>query len=113
MLRIPRWLFVVAGLLLLPVLTLAQTSDTATLRGRVLDPSQAVLAGSKVTATNSLTGAVRTTTTDAQGVYTFAGLPIAGSYTLAASHDGFQPNETSNLTLMGGVTATVDLHLGV
>jgi outer membrane receptor protein involved in Fe transport len=113
MLRIPRWLFVVAGLLLLPVLTLAQTSDTATLRGRVLDPSQAVLAGSKVTATNSLTGAVRTTTTDAQGVYTFAGLPIAGSYTLAASHDGFQPNETPNLTLMGGVTATVDLHLGV
>ncbi len=112
MLRTARGFLLLAGLLL-PVLTLAQTSDTATLRGRVLDPTQAVLAGSQVTATNHLTGTVRTTTSDAQGVYTFAALPIAGAYTLSASHPGFQTNQTPDLTLIGGSTATVDLHLAV
>ncbi|MGH9475873.1 MAG: TonB-dependent receptor [Terriglobales bacterium] len=92
---------------------IAQTSDTATLRGHVLDRTGAAVAGATVTATNGLTGAARTVTSNADGNYTLAGLPIAGAYTLAATHSGFQPGSVSNLTLIGGATATVDLHLGV
>lgn len=92
---------------------LAQSSDTATLRGRVLDPTQAAIAGATVTATNARTGAVRSVTTGADGVYTLAGLPISGAWTLTATHTGFQPGTISNLTLIGGATATVDVHLGI
>ncbi len=90
----------------------AQSSDTATLRGQVLDPTEAAVAGATVTATDALTGAQRVTTSGPKGGYTLAGLPVAGAYTVMATHAGFQPGSVSRLNLIGGATATVDLHLG-
>ncbi|MGH9468492.1 MAG: TonB-dependent receptor, partial [Terriglobales bacterium] len=98
---------------LLPLALSAQSSDTATVRGHVLDPSQAAIAGAHITAVNAQTGALRTTTSGPDGRYTLAGLPIAGQYTLEATHAGFQPASVSRVTLIGGATATVDLHPGV
>ncbi len=91
----------------------AQTSDTATVRGHVLDPTHAAIAGAKITAVNAQTGALRTTVSQADGTYTLSGLPIAGAYTIVATHPGFQPATVSNITLIGGATATVNLDLGV
>ncbi|MGH9393198.1 MAG: TonB-dependent receptor, partial [Terriglobales bacterium] len=99
--------------LLFASVALAQTSDTASLRGHVTDPSHAAVAAAQVAARNAATGAVRTATTDAQGNYSLAGLPVNGAYTLTATSAGFAPTTIANLTLIGGATATVDLALGL
>jgi len=100
------------GLFLAPF-GLAQTTDTATIRGHVSDPSHAAVVGAEVAVRNAATGAVRSVTTDAQGNYALAGLPVAGTYTLTAHHPGFAPVTIADLTLIGGATATIDLPLGV
>lgn len=100
------------ALALAPVLS-AQSSDLATVRGRVLDPSHAVVAGAHIVARNAQTGAERSARTDASGSYTLAGLPIAGEYTLEVSAAGFAPRTISGLTLIGGESAQIDVSLGL
>ena len=72
-------------LLLLTTSALAQTPDTATLRGEVLDQTGAAVPGVTVTVTNGLTGLSRSAPTDSTGHFSFAGLPIAGSYEVSAA----------------------------
>ncbi len=69
-----------AFLLLLAVPAMAQRT-TATLRGVVSDPTDAVVSGAKVTIKNEDTGLTRTGQTNASGIYTFQDLPV-GSYRL-------------------------------
>src|SRR5271155_4530726 len=83
---------------------LAQTPDTATLRGRVVDPSQAVIAHAQITVTNSLTGAKRSTESEASGDFSLAGLG-AGAYDIVASKQGFADQRAASVTLEGGTTA--------
>ncbi len=89
----------------------AQTADTATLRGRAEDATHAMIAGAKVTATNRLTGLVRSTVTDSSGRFSLGGLPVAGSYEVAVSKAGFADAETHNLQLAPGSSAEVNLLL--
>lgn len=91
----------------------AQTPDTATIRGRVTDQSQAAVAGAQVTGTNSLTGLERATQTDASGRFSMGGLPVAGTYELTAHKDGFADAKLSGIALIGGSTANADLQLSV
>ena len=59
--------------------------------GYVVDPSGAVVVNSRVTITNSATGAAATATTDSQGRWAIAGLP-SGSYKARAEAQGFKAN---------------------
>ncbi|HEX6547007.1 MAG TPA: carboxypeptidase-like regulatory domain-containing protein [Bryobacteraceae bacterium] len=79
----------------------------ATLTGVVTDPSGADVAGAKVTLTDAASGSARTTTTDGQGYYTFASVPV-GSYKLSIAASGFQTYNVSDITLgvASGVTST-------
>src|SRR6202035_4271633 len=61
---------------------------TARSKGTVTDPSGAVLPNVTVTATNQDTGVKTTTTTMANGDYTFQKLPI-GTYSVSATAPGF------------------------
>jgi phosphatidate phosphatase APP1 len=54
-------------------------SISATLTGLVSDASEAVVPNAKVTVTNSTSGDVRRSITNADGYFTFASLP-AGTY---------------------------------
>jgi hypothetical protein len=102
--------------LLLTVCTassLAQTPDTVTLQGSVADPAQARVSGAQITVTNNLTGLVRTASSDASGHFTLAGLPVAGTYTVAVTAPGFATAQTANLQLAGGSSAVVDFDLKV
>ena len=92
---------------------MAQTPDTATVRGRVLDQSHAGIARVEVAATNTLTGLKRTSQTDDSGNFSLSGLPVAGSYNIVANKSGFAEGRLSNVTLEGGTTANVDLQLNV
>src|ERR1700678_1055682 len=89
----------------------AQTPDTATLRGQVVDQTHAAVPMVQVTVTNTQTGLKRTVQTDESGNYSIAGLPIGGSYDVVASKQGFADMKAVNVTLAGGTTADVDLQL--
>lgn len=97
----------------LSLIAQAQTPDTATIRGEVIDPSQAAIAGAQVTATNALTGAKRATETDGSGHFSLSGLPIAGVYEISAMKEGFAEQRATEITLEGGTTAELKLQMNV
>jgi hypothetical protein len=92
---------------------LAQTPDTATIHGQVVDQSHAAVAGVLIAATNAQSGLRRTAETGAAGDFSLAGLPVSGSYTITASKQGFAEATLDNVTLSGGTTASVNLELSV
>lgn len=92
---------------------IAQTPDTATVRGTIADESQAAVSGAEVQATNQQTGLRRTAQSNASGTFSIAGLPIAGSYELTVKKQGFATARLSNLTLVGGGMAEINVQLNV
>jgi hypothetical protein len=58
----------------------AQTTDTCSIYGLIVDPNHAAVPGASVIVTNSLMGLNWTTTTDSAGRFAIAGLPVAGEY---------------------------------
>src|SRR5580698_6241801 len=91
----------------------AQTPDTATLHGSVVDQTHAGIAGAEVTVTNVLTGLHRTAVTNGTGNFYMGGLPIAGSYGASAEKDGFAATHLDGISLVGGSTADIELQLNV
>jgi carboxypeptidase family protein len=89
----------------------AQTPDTATLRGQVLDQTRAAVSGADVKLTNTQLGAERSTRTDSSGRFSFTGVPV-GTYTLTAHKDQFT-DLRRELTLVGGTAADVQLQLSI
>jgi hypothetical protein len=92
---------------------MAQTPDTATIHGQVVDQSRGAVGGVLVTAKNALTGLERAVETDTSGNFSLAGLPIAGSYDITAGKPGFAEARLSDVTLAGGTTADLNLQLDV
>jgi hypothetical protein len=83
------------------------------LRGAVLDPHGAVIAGARVTATRTGVGKSRETTTNDSGVFVFSNLP-PGSYEVRIRADGFKDKVSSApITLQIGETITLDATLEV
>ena len=101
-------LFLCAGLWLA-----AQTPDTATIHGRVVDPSHAAVAGAQLSIRNAGTGLERNAQTDSAGNFSVPGLPIGGKYEITATRQGFAEGRLSGVTLAGGTTAEIDLQLDV
>ncbi|HEV3040539.1 MAG TPA: carboxypeptidase regulatory-like domain-containing protein [Candidatus Angelobacter sp.] len=93
------------------MLSTAQTPDTAIIRGQVWDPSHAAISGADVTITNALVGFERKAQSDASGKFVFSGLPV-GTYSIAARKDKFA-DFRSDLTLIGGATADVQVQLNI
>src|SRR5229473_3697926 len=74
---------------------------TATLKGTVLDPQGAAVAGATVTVTNLNTGISRTVKTGAEGTFQFSALH-PGTYKVQAEAPGFEKTIASNLQLSVG-----------
>jgi hypothetical protein len=91
----------------------AQTPDTATLQGSIIDPADAPVASAHITATNQTTGLVRTTTSDQGGRFSLAGLPAEGAYTVAIEKIGFARAVKSEVQLVAGSGAVLRLALKV
>lgn len=100
-----------ALLLLISVPLLAQTFR-GTINGVVTDPSGAVVPGSKVTAIDVATAAVRTTVSSGAGEFAFTDLP-AGSYNIKVEAQGFQATEVTGVQLLAGKIFTVPVKLSV
>src|SRR5437588_10256375 len=73
----------------LGVLAWAQAVSTSQINGTVQDASGAVLPGAEITATQTDTGAIRTTVSNETGSYVLPSLPV-GPYRLEVSLPGFR-----------------------
>jgi len=85
---------------------------TSTFNGRVLDQGDAVVPGVTISATNTATGVVRTTVTNAEGVYSMPGLDL-GVYNVTAEIAGFAPSARERVTLALNATITIDFRLSL
>jgi hypothetical protein len=103
------WLVLAAALVLFAVPASAQRT-TATLRGTVTDPTHAIVEGAKVTLTSAETGLTRTTATNANGVYTFAELPV-GTYRLSVEAQGFKAAVRTDVRLNVADDRAADVEL--
>jgi len=99
-------------LILLLFASAAWAQGTAQLSGTVRDESGAVLPGVTVTATQTNTGLVRTTVTEASGAYLLTNLPT-GPYKLEATLQGFKSYVQTGIVLQVGGTPTVNAVLAV
>ena len=90
---------------------IAQTI-TATVRGTVIDPAGAAVAGASVTAKNVDTGVTTGTVTNQDGAYNIQFLPI-GTYTVSATGAGFETSTVSPFVLQIDQIAKIDVKLKV
>lgn len=86
---------------------------TATIVGRVVDSSGAIVSGAQVTARNVDTGLERSTSSTESGDYELPLLPITGSYTVSVSKQGFQTQQLNGIQLQVDQRARVDVQLTV
>jgi outer membrane receptor protein involved in Fe transport len=100
------------GVLLFGVTALAQESGGATINGTVTDPSGALIAGAKVTATQVATGTQRTTQSSSAGLYSLSALP-AGAYDLTIEATGFKQVKFAAVTVSVGAVMTLDARLEI
>jgi len=90
----------------------AQQSATATLSGRVMDQTGAVIVGAKVSAKQLDTGIQREITTSAEGVFVFTNL-APGEYEVSAESSGFKKKVVSPVGIRVGQNTALDLTLFV
>src|SRR6266446_8135607 len=81
--------------------------STGTINGSVLDATGAVVPDATVTATNTGTNVVRTTTTNSDGLYSFVALEPA-QYDVRVEIKGFASSVRKGATLLTGSTLTLD-----
>ena len=93
-----------------PVLASAQVT-TGTIAGRIVDQQSTAIPGVTITATNGSTGFVRTDTTNAEGTYRLAALPV-GSYTVESTLPGFAAVKQA-VSVDVGVTVSLDVVMKV
>ena len=91
----------------------AQAVSIASVTGRVVDPSGAVVVGAQLKMTDVDTNEVHVTATGADGLYSFPSLAI-GPYTLDVSAQGFETYEQRGLKLQvnDALQINVSLKLG-
>ena len=94
---------------LLAVAGYAQTFRGA-INGSVTDPSGAVVANAKVTATNVGTGVALNTVTTSNGEYSFQDLPL-GTYKVTVSAGGFSQVTVDQVSVTAGSIYTLPVQL--
>ena len=85
---------------------------TASMTGRVEDPSGASVPGANVTVTSRETGAAHTATSNEEGEYQVLQLPV-GLYDVKAEKAGFKASIQSGINLVVGQQGVVNLKLEV
>ena len=89
----------------------AQTPTTGQIAGQVVDPTGAVVPGTRLAAT-SAAGTQRETTSDASGHYRFP-LLVPGVYSLEVEVSGFKPFTVKEVVVKITETTTLDVQLTV
>src|SRR5579872_4854320 len=101
---------IVAVFLLSALSLLGQTLGDIT--GQVGDASHSAVPESMVTLTNASTNAIRQTSSNAEGLYTFASVP-PGIYNMKVEHPGFKTAISNNVEVQVQQTVRLDFTLEV
>ncbi len=88
----------------------AQAQNTASLSGVLLDPAGRPVEHASVSLKMTASSVTRTAATDSAGHFVFAQLPAA-SYELRAANEGFKTAVRTQIPIVAGQNARVDLHL--
>lgn len=111
-----RFCALVVLILTLAVTAFAQSqATTGNIEGRVLDPNDAVVPNTTVTAKNQETGFERTTTVDEDGNYRLILLP-PGQYNVSVnpgSSQGFASMQLENVSVTVGSKTSLDIKLEI
>src|SRR5579859_3678424 len=98
---------------MLPPNPLSAQTTTGTISGTVVDPSNMVIPGAKVSVTNEANGDVRRADTTGTGDFVFPSL-LPATYTVEVEREGFQTYRSSgNVLTPNGRLALGELHLAV
>jgi hypothetical protein len=87
-------------------------SGNASLSGSISDPSGAIVQNAQVLVTNTATGVAKTTRTNSAGLYVVLDL-IPGDYELSVTAPGFQERRISDIKLVVGQRAALDISLAL
>jgi uncharacterized secreted protein with C-terminal beta-propeller domain len=107
-----RRLSVLAIASVLAIVSLHAQFDSGQISGYVRDTSLAVIAGATITAINEGSNDRHTATTNANGYYVFANLPV-GKYTVTAEVPGFKKTLETGVTVDAASRVSVDLTMTV
>ena len=108
----PKQFLAVFALLCFFAAILPAQSIYATLTGVVSDPSQGLVAQATVRLRDEGSGSLRDTTTNSQGYFTFASVPV-GTYELSVTMAGFENSKESGIALGGGEKRNVNVTLKI
>jgi hypothetical protein len=109
--RLRRILLLSAVVSLIPALGWGQDA-AGRIVGTISDTTGAVIAGVRVTVTNTATGVTRRTTTGSDGFYQVLALPI-GNYKVTAEHEGFRTLISSEQKLLINQALRIDIKMEV
>lgn len=87
-------------------------SGTATITGQVKDASGAMIPGARIVVQNNDTNVVRTTQSNAEGIYSVPSL-IPGNYTVRGESQGMKNLEHGGIALRVGDRITLDMVMEV
>ena len=87
-------------------------STTGSLRGQILDSSQAAVPLAEVTVTNQQTGVVVSVTTTSAGTYSIPSI-IPGLYSVAVQAQGFKSTTKKNVSVLANQENTADVTLEI
>ncbi|HEY7544122.1 MAG TPA: carboxypeptidase-like regulatory domain-containing protein, partial [Blastocatellia bacterium] len=90
--------------------SVAAQVTTANLSGTVMDETDAIVAGARITLLNTATGAQRDTTTNSNGYFIFP-LLWPGNYTLIAEMPGFAAFTINDITINASINSSVEIVL--
>lgn len=107
---ISRASLVLAILVALSIAAVGQ--QTGSIVGTVADPSGAFVTKAKVNLTNTQTGDVRSTTSNAEGFFVFTGT-VVGDYTVKVESRGFQSAEQTGIHVGPGDRRNLNVTLAV
>jgi Carboxypeptidase regulatory-like domain len=110
--RNPRVRLCVVAIALLCGSQVSAQEITGSIRGKILDASEAVVSNADVTATRPETGLARTVRSDPAGEFDFVELPI-GHYRVSVEAKGFQKYVQTGIRLDVNQTAMVTMRLTV
>ncbi|MGZ8796445.1 MAG: carboxypeptidase-like regulatory domain-containing protein, partial [Thermoanaerobaculia bacterium] len=104
-----RGLCTMLFLLLATTTAFAQTSTTATLRGKVTNDAGTPVANAEINAVGTSTGFVKTVSSRSDGTYSLAGLS-PGTYNIVVAAPGYQPT-SQDVTVLVGQSLEMNLLL--
>jgi len=110
--RLAKFRFLIVSLFLVFACVAVRAQQNSEIVGTVTDQTGAAVPGAKLVLTQTETGFVYNSVSNATGGYAFPGLNI-GTYTLKASAKGFQGYSASGLVLNVSQTLGVDVKLTI